>query len=783
MNLFQTYYDTAAGGTPYGGEEEYINDLFAYIDMCLSAVVLYRSQDEEGRKKLALGERAVRGISVTEEEALRALDFDGPRWRPEAGGDFLRHYLLRAKAHMMGRLAFTPGRGEDFRIVKLCRKFVLSSTEYFMLLLSMAVYRDAKYEALFEKLQGKGRTSPTLRLAFSLRELTETIPDEEKGKLIQLKGGLFEYLAEGDPAHQGPPAARMFIMARRVFVWLMDPGAPPPELEGLAKAYAASEALHPPYIRQDSLRKVLRFMKCYAVHGDQGGPDGSGQDHRGQDDGGPDCGSPDRGSQGEGAGGCRVLHLYGSGGNGKRFLARHGARACGLGLLAADASKMISMSAPELNAAFRALKLECRLTDSVLCFREESYSREEDEDAESRRIFPAALEWLLERVAEELDFCLWLTPEKASYLTRFPLHFMAVESPMLTVGERIVLWRELSKDFDLEESVDLTLCANQYILTAAGIREVLRTADMERTSLGREKISRPDLLSAIKQRASNQLGSYAALINAVFTWDDLIIGEEQKRQMQMICDQVKYRSVVGEEWGFHGKTPYGRGICAMFYGSPGTGKTMAVQVMASELGLDLYRIDLSQMVSKYIGETEKNISALFRKAKNINALLFFDEADSLFAKRSEVKDSNDRNANAETAHLLQKLEDYSGITILATNYVNNIDDAFKRRIKFMVNFVFPEEAVRYKLWTTIIPEQVKYEEEIDFEFFAKTFELSGSNIKEVLTNAAYIAASKHRGLANRDVVEAVRLNFAKYGRLLTQEDFGYLGYEWNEKGR
>lgn len=304
----------------------------------------------------------------------------------------------------------------------------------------------------------------------------------------------------------------------------------------------------------------------------------------------------------------------------------------------------------------------------------------------------------------------------------------------------------------------------------------MRTADFIRREYGRDTIEKYDIQMAVKQQSPNQLGRFATKINAVYTWDDLVVSEEQKRQMQMICNQLKYKNIVGEDWGFFRKTAYGRGICALFYGSPGTGKTMAVQVMANELGLDLYRVDLSQLVSKYIGETEKNISTLFRKAKNINALLFFDEADSLFAKRSEVKDSHDRNANAETAHLLQKLEDYEGITILATNYINNIDDAFKRRIKFMVNFSFPTAEVRLQLWNTILPQDVPCEEELDFEFYAEHFELSGSNIKEILTNAAFIAAAEGNKLANRHLIEAIKLNFSKYGKILTDNDFGYLSF-------
>ena len=297
-----------------------------------------------------------------------------------------------------------------------------------------------------------------------------------------------------------------------------------------------------------------------------------------------------------------------------------------------------------------------------------------------------------------------------------------------------------------------------------------QTVSME----GQDHISQEHIRQAVKQNQQNQLGSYATLINSCFLWEDLILGEEQKAQMRMVCDQMRYRAVVGEQWGFHKKTPYGRGLSVLFYGPPGTGKTMAAQVMANELGLDLYRIDISQMVSKYIGETQKNISRLFEEAKDINAILFFDEADSLFTKRSETKDSHDRNANAETAHLLQKLEDYEGITILATNYLNNIDDAFKRRIKFMIHIAFPEQEVRLRLWRSILPTEVKCEEELDLEFFAEHFELSGSSIKEILTNAAYLAAAQQRGLMNCDLVEAVKLNYAKYGKILTKNDFGYL---------
>lgn len=313
------------------------------------------------------------------------------------------------------------------------------------------------------------------------------------------------------------------------------------------------------------------------------------------------------------------------------------------------------------------------------------------------------------------------------------------------------------------------MLANQYIVTPRSLREVLWDAQIH----AGEKITTEDIRDAVNRQISSQLGKSVTQIRSVYSWDDLVIGDAQRNQLKMICSQVRCRTVVGEEWGFYKKAAYGRGICALFYGASGTGKTMAVQVIANELGLGLYRVNLSQIMSKYIGETQKNISDLFQRAENTNAVLFFDEADALFAKRTEVKDSHDRGANAETAYLLQRLEDYDGITILTTNYVNNIDDAFKRRIKFMVPFAFPTPKVRLELWNTLLPQEALLGEELDFNFFAERFELSGSSIKEILTNAAFLAAAEGRGMYNRDLEEAIRLDFAKYGKILTEEDFAH----------
>jgi len=180
------------------------------------------------------------------------------------------------------------------------------------------------------------------------------------------------------------------------------------------------------------------------------------------------------------------------------------------------------------------------------------------------------------------------------------------------------------------------------------------------------------------------------------------------------------------------------------------------------------------MTSKYIGETEKNISDLFRRARQMNIILFFDEADAFFAKRQEAKDSNDMHANAKIGHLLQQLEDYDGIVLLATNFKENLDDAFKRRIKYMIRFTFPDAATRRNLWKSFIPEKMPREADLDIDFFADHFEMSGSQIKDVLLQAAFIAANDKTVIGNRQIKEALKMNYQKYGKVLTEHDFGYL---------
>lgn len=275
--------------------------------------------------------------------------------------------------------------------------------------------------------------------------------------------------------------------------------------------------------------------------------------------------------------------------------------------------------------------------------------------------------------------------------------------------------------------------------------------------------------AGIDHGKANGLGPCASLVPSSFQWEDLILEESQKELMRQICSQIQYRDKV-RSWGF-GTGSYGNGVSAVFYGAPGTGKTMAAQVMGRELGMDVYRIELSQLVSKYIGETEKNLNQLFLQARDQSSILFFDEADGLFAKRSSVENSNDRYANMETGYLLQKFEEYEGIVILATNFIHNIDEAFKRRIRFFVRFTFPDRTTRLRLWKAMIPALAQVDEPLLLEMYASRFELSGSDIRSVITNAAYIAASENRGICNGHIRKSLYIHYLKLGRKLGDREF------------
>ena len=320
-----------------------------------------------------------------------------------------------------------------------------------------------------------------------------------------------------------------------------------------------------------------------------------------------------------------------------------------------------------------------------------------------------------------------------------------------TTAEQEQLWRTY---FD-NEAIAPRLAA-QFNLSAPAIKRVAADVSNRTASIG-------DAWAACLTQTRPRLDLLAQRIDPKATWQDIVLPEQQMTQLREIAAQVENRGTVYDQWGWRQRMSRGLGTTVLFGGESGTGKTFSAEILANHLNLNLYRIDLSQVVSKYIGETEKNLRKLFDAAEDGGAILFFDEADALFGKRSEAKSSNDRYANMETNYLLQRLEQFGGLAILTTNLLNNIDDAFLRRVRFIIKFPVPEDEDRARIWQRIFPKQTPLGD-LNYRHLSR-FKMAGGSIYNAALNASFRAASDGGRVEMPHILDAVRMEFDKSGRL------------------
>jgi AAA+ superfamily predicted ATPase len=317
---------------------------------------------------------------------------------------------------------------------------------------------------------------------------------------------------------------------------------------------------------------------------------------------------------------------------------------------------------------------------------------------------------------------------------------------------------------------ELERIAGQFAFSAGQVRAALATA-RDLAALSGGEVNAGHVASAARITSDHALGRLAAKVESGHDWSELVLPADTLQRLKELTAAIRNRHVVFGAWGFGERSSSGAGVKAMFAGTSGTGKTMAAGVIARELALDLYKVDLSGVVSKYIGETEKNLGRIFRAARAANAILFLDEAEALLGKRSEVKDAHDRYANVEVAYLLQRLEEHDGIVIVATNLKRNMDDAFSRRLQYIVDFPRPGEAERERIWRGTFPERAPLAPDIDFPFLARQFELAGGDIRNVALDAAFLAAEDGTSIDMRMLVEAVSRQLAKQGKASVVADF------------
>ena len=463
-----------------------------------------------------------------------------------------------------------------------------------------------------------------------------------------------------------------------------------------------------------------------------------------------------------------ICHLCGPYGVGKQTTAEAVCSELGVPMLHVDLNEMVLVdTSPELLVPF--ILREGILQNAALYLDGFDLLLRDEKD-----IKPACK--ALIKTLENYPHPVFLSGEK-NWRARGGLEYKSFIDIELSIPSYLVrkqLWhRQWNGNPALAADVDLDDMASKFRFSGGQIRDAtIRARDLAKwRDQGNERITKQDIYSACHQQAREILNIMARKIQPKYGWVDIILPKDQMEQLHEICSYVKYYSTVYGDWGFERKLSLGKGLNVLFAGPSGTGKTMAAEIISSELGLELYKIDLSAIVSKYIGETEKNLDRIFQEGQTSNAILFFDEADALFGKRSEVRDSHDRYANIEIAYLLQKMDEYDGIVILATNLRKNMDEAFSRRIHFALEFPIPDEADRYRIWKSIFPPEVPLAKDIDLEFIARQFKITGGNIKNIALGAAFLAVEDGGCVNTENLVRAIKREYQKMGKLCTEGEF------------
>ncbi len=430
--------------------------------------------------------------------------------------------------------------------------------------------------------------------------------------------------------------------------------------------------------------------------------------------------------------------------SGRRTMVQRG---MGDGKTIAIASDRLGADVAMLRGSLRALALECRLTGKVplLCNLDAL-------DAERLAIVANEFAPLIE--GNILVTCGLQRPN-----VQWDRPVVVIEMGQPTHAQRAQLWHESLGQGTAEDGERL---AGQYPL-APGL--IVRACEAAKARAAGRELEAKDVYAGIRAVLDERLGAYARRINVTQTWDDIVLPQDQIDSVIELMARVRGRHKVYETWGFGAKVGRGLGVSALFSGPPGTGKTMVAGLIAKELGLELYQVDMAKVVSKFIGETEKNLAALFDAAEAGHAILLFDEADSLFGKRTEVRSSNDRFANLETNYLLQRLESFTGVCLLTSNHESNMDPAFQRRLSLHLRFALPDADERAAMWQAVLPADAPLGGAIDFAGLGRRFAMSGGYIKNAALRAAFLAADRNEAITEALLERAARVEYEGMGKL------------------
>ncbi len=701
-------FPPALRGTPYEGDGQHRADLLSFVSLCVIGAVACKAACAEGARAGEASGHPGFAMSVAEAEGYLA---DYP-FAVAVPGKELTSLSAAVQGHIASRVEATRAAGTGLRAERLRELFGLSGFGFFALCCALSSALDRGFERLFAALDGDSeRTHPTLGAVRACYELAHVAGGGEWAELLS-PSAAWNRLLFAAPGRETPPLLRPVALRPGALGYLLGRPWQSRALAACGERPEPNPAIQPLFLEGPVrvARAALEGMKKRDV--------------------------------------ARLCILCGPPGSGKKLTLATAAEETGAEFFLIRLDELPETPPEELVDEVTAAAL---LWGTVPCFQTEVAAH-----------CPQLARFLAVLRPYRLGVFL-LTARLRGNLAPEGALVSRVDYATPSLAQAVELWRIFAAGYPTAPDVDPARLAAKYRLTPGRIEAALRAA-AEAAKADGEQLDAARVDAAVLLGNTGRLSEISDYIPVTSGWDDLVLSEAPKTMLRDVCNRFKYRHLVETAWGFGGKSAYGRGLSILLYGPPGTGKTMSAQVIAGELGLPLYRINLAQIISKYIGETAKNLDAVFTEAKNNNVVLFFDEADALFSKRTEVKSSNDRHANSESSYLLQKIEEYSGVSILATNLANNFDEAFRRRIGYMIHIHMPSPEERLALWRGALPAAAPLAPGVDLPLLAQHLEFSGSVIKAAALQAAYFAADEGALIGMEHLAKAVRRELQKLGK-------------------
>jgi SpoVK/Ycf46/Vps4 family AAA+-type ATPase len=733
----------ADADTTFTGNGDHLFAELRRLDLLLRRAVLVARAARAGEDPAEF-----RGLVVSEENVdrmLESFDFLAEPWKSDGKTqsqlDAADRAIEKKRAEINIRLQNAKQQGKRLALPRLAALCGLSAAEVDLLLVALAPELDPRYETLYSYLQNDvTRKRPSADLALNL--VCRSKEEKLRARALLSPGapllhfGIIELVEEAYD-RQATQLRQFLKLDSGVVLYLLD--QPPTSLPG--SSFRSQQI--------DIQDLAIATESRVQLEGLAASLERSGTEHT-------------------------IIHLTGDGTTSLDEAAGAIAHAMGRVL------SVLDLGQPELNPHnFSTVVRDAALWDAVIAI---YLAAPRPTEAEQQR-------------ADFQERTLWIRLRESS-------------SPVIVIGANLDygnlpngarIWRVVVKapDYEVRKGIwdetlagsvpdaDLSRLADIFPFPAARIHQITGLAFSE-AALRNPSNPAPDmndLLAAGRSLSTPNIRRFAIPIQPVHDWNDLVLPPDRLRQLKLVEARVKNRHVVLRDWGFGKKLSRGRGIAILCTGAPGTGKTLAAEVLANALSLDLFQIDLSTVVSKFIGESEKILSIIFQEAEQSQSLLFFDEADALFGKRTEVKDAHDRYANIEVNYLLQRIEQYEGLVVLATNFQKNLDEAFVRRLQDVIEFPFPDEISREKIWRSQFANPDILTDDVNLAYLGSQFKMTGGNIRNAALNAAFLAAGENPAkpqIRMQHLVSAIRREFQKQGRLVMKSDLGQYAYALEE---